>query len=294
MPYLRSRHSSAIPLLPLLAIFLTSFAQSSFSQAPATSPRQIESTQDLTARMTPDQKQQSDQAMNAFHQQRYPDALAMFKQLLQQIEGDAVLSKFASEAALNTGDLTFALNLLKPLASANPDDWRAAALLTRGCAESGDTTCRDSGIAHMLDLHRRGITPPGMQQYVLERIKLGENTILIRTSVEPWGPYKIYDLAQVFNNEGKIFLRITIESSDFDQSFFADQHPKEASQGLRSFSLDAYRETGLTPDGKRTQTHYTFKMFVGQPPYETIRQAFIDIATGKSHPMTSRTHLVVP
>ena len=133
-----------------------------------------------------------------------------------------------------------------------------------------------------------------MQQYTLEQVKAGDNTLLIRTSLEPWGYYKVYDLGQVVDKNGKVFLRITLESNDADQVEFAQKHPKEASAGLREFSLDAYAETGLNSQGQRTQTHYTFKFFVGQPPYETVREEFLNIANGKSKPLSSRTGLVVP
>ncbi len=214
--------------------------------------------------------------------------------MLTQLPGDPILLKFAGEAALNVGDTNFAISTLKPLAAANPNDWQAAAILTRACAEAGDTACRDSGMTHMLDLHRQGITPLNLRQYVLERIKSGNNTLLIRTSLEPWGPYKVYDLGQVLDSDGKIFLRITLESSDGDQPMFAKEYPKEAAEGLRRFSLDAYRETGLNSAGQRTQTHYTFKFFVGQPPYQTVHDEFVKIAEGKTNPISSRTNLVVP
>ncbi|MBV9303068.1 MAG: tetratricopeptide repeat protein [Acidobacteriaceae bacterium] len=262
-----------------------------FAQAPAAS--QAESVQDLVNRLTPEQKQQFDQATKAFNAQRYADALAVYKQMLSQLQGDPVISKFASEAALNTGDTNYPMTILKPLVTANPDDWQAVALLTRACAESGDKTCRDSGMAHMIDLYPRGVTPRGMLHYILERIKVGEDTLVIRTSLEPWGNYKVYDLGQV-SKDGKIFLRITLESGDFDQIQFAKEHPKEASEGIRSFSLDAYRETGLNSNGQRTQTHYTYKFFVGRPPYDTVRDEFIEIANGKARPLSSRTNLVVP
>jgi len=173
--------------------------------------------------------------------------------LLGQLPGDSVLSKFSSEAALNVGDASYALRTVRPLAQANPNDWHAVALLTRACAESGDTACRDSGITNMLDLHRRGVVPRQVQQYLVERVKSGENTLVIRTSLEPWGYYQVYDLGQVMDREGKIFLRITIESSDGDQALFAKENPKEGAAGHRRFSLDAYRETGLNSNGKRTQ-----------------------------------------
>ena len=75
---------------------------------------------------------------------------------------------------------------------------------------------------------------------------------------------------------------------------FEIEHPKEAAQGMRSFLLDAYRETGLNGNGQRTQTHYTYKFLVGQPSYDAVREAFLDIANGKTKPMSSRSNLVVP
>jgi hypothetical protein len=235
----------------------------------------------------------SEEAMKAFNAQRYEDALAIFKQMLTAQPGDPVLSKFAAESGINAGEPRYAVTLLKPLAASIPDDWQAAILLTRACAESGDTACRDSGMAHILDLHQRGITPRNMQQYILEKIKTEKGTLLIRTSLEPWGYYKVYDLGQLFDETGKIFLRISLESSDDDQVRFAKDHAKEAAEGVRAFSLDAYLETGLNSNGQRTQTHFTYAFLVGQPPYETVRSEFIKIAEGKAKPLSSRTNLVV-
>ncbi|HEY4899605.1 MAG TPA: tetratricopeptide repeat protein [Terriglobales bacterium] len=266
----------------------TGFAQ----QKTAAPAPQVEAPQDLVNRLTPQQKQQFDDAVKAFSAQRYADALAAFKNMLDQLPGDAVLSKFAGEAALNAGDKSFALKAVRPIAQADPNDWQAAALLTRACAESGDAACRDSGIAHMLELQRQGVTPENMQQYVVEHVKVGANTLVIWTSLVPWGHYKIYNFGQVAGSDGKVFLRITLESNDADQGLFAQEHPKEAAKGIRSFSLDAYRDTGLNANGQATQTHYTYKFFVGQPSYETIRDEFVKITDGKSTaPISSRTNL---
>jgi hypothetical protein len=133
-----------------------------------------------------------------------------------------------------------------------------------------------------------------MQQYIVERIKVGDNSLLIRASLEPWGNYKVYDLGQVSDPHGTIFLRATVESSDVDQAIFAKEHPKEAADGIRTFSLDAYRETGLNSNDQRTQTHYTFRFFTGQPSYATVRDEFINIANGTSKPVSSRSGLIVP
>jgi hypothetical protein len=266
-----------------------------FAQAnPGSSASHMETAQDLLARMSPQQKQQFDDAAKASREQRYSDGFAIYKQLLTELPGDAVLSKFACETAINAGNSSFALNTLRPIAQADPYDWQAAALLTRACAETGDATCRDAGIAHMLDLQRRGITPPRMQQYVVERVKTGENILQISTSLVPWGNYKVYAVGRVSDAQGKLVLQATIESADFDQPGFAKENPEEASKGVRKFSLDAYKETGPNSSGQRTQAHYTYKFFVGQPSYETERDEFIKIATGKMTAISSRTGLIVP
>ena len=104
----------------------------------------------------------------------------------------------------------------------------------------------------------------------------------------------MYALGQLTDAEGKIFLRTTLESNDADQPLFAKEHPEEAAKGMRSFSLDSYQETGLNGSGQRTQTHATYKFFVGQPSYEVVREEFVKIAAGKVPMLTSRPNLVVP
>jgi hypothetical protein len=262
--------------------------------AQSTPPAPAESTPDLITKLNLQQRQKFDDALQASKARRYADALTNFRALLTELPGDTLLSKFACESALNLGDRSFAVTVVKPIADADPSDWQAAALLTRACAESGDTPCRDRGMARMIGLHHQGVTPKGMRDYAVEDIKVGENMLEIRTSLEPWGYYNVYDLGRVSDAQGNTFLRITLESSDADQGLFAKQHPKEAADGLRSFSLDAYRETGLNSNGQCTQTHYTYKFFVGEPPYETVREEFIKVANGTSTPLSSRSNLPVP
>lgn len=269
-------------------------AKASLSLNPAAPGSQRESTQNLVVRLTPQQKQDFDNAKNSFDAQHYTDAFATYKQLLSELPGDAVLSKYASEAALYSGDTSFALSTLKPLAQSDPDDWQAAALLARACADSGDSAGRDAGIAHMLDLHRRGITPAGMQKYIVERVKAGENTMLIWMSLEPWSSYHIYASGQILNGEGKLYFTATLESNDGDQPQFAQQHPEEAAKGIRQFSLDGYLETGLNANGQHTQTHFLYAFLIGQPSYETLREDFLKIANGQTSPLASRTGLVTP
>lgn len=278
----------------LLFVFFIALPLAGFAQAvPASLPAQRESTQDLIAKLNPQQKQQFNDAGKAFSESRFADALAIHQALLKDFPGDPILTKFAAETAISSGDPGFASRRLRPLAQADPGDWQAAALLVRACAESGDTACRDAQMTHMLDLHSHGVTPPQLREYPVEQVKVGDNTLLIKTSLQPWGLYNFYALGKLADRSGKLFLTISIESSDFDQPAFAKAHPDEAAKGMRLFSLDAYRETGLNDKGQRTQTHYTFKFFEGQPTYQTIREEFLNVASGKTAPVSSRSGLIV-
>lgn len=279
----------------LLFIFLLgSPVPLSAQSVSANAASHIETRQDLLAHVTPAQAQQFGEADKAYAAHQFNEALAQFKTLEKELPDDPLVRKLAASAALQSGDTAVAIEQLRPIAQASPDDWQAAAVLTQAYAESGDKVNRDAGMAHMQDLHQRGLTPPTLKQYTVERVRVGDNTLVIQTSLEPWGPYNVYDFGQVSDKEHTTFLRITVESSDADQPSFAKEHPKEASQGLRQFSLDAYRETGLNSSGQRTQTHYTFQFFVGRPSYETVRDAFISVAIGKASAISSRSNLVVP
>jgi hypothetical protein len=253
-----------------------------------------ESSQDLIAKLNPQQKQQFDDASKAYGQHHYSDSLALHQALLKDFPADPILLKFLSEDQLESGDAASAMAALKPLARADPDDWQAAALLTRACAEAGDIPCRDAQIAHMLDLHARGITPPRFQQYAVESVKIGDNTLVINTSLVPWGNYKIYALGKLSDGAGKLMLNITLESNDFDQPGFAKDHPDDAAKGMRRFSIDTYKETGTDSAGNRTQTQGLYKFIDGQPSYETVREEFLKIAGGQGAPIAGRTNLKVP
>lgn len=271
-------------MLLILFVFLAGWAPQA----------KLETVQDLSDQLTPEQKQLFDQASKQFGAQKYADALTTFKQLLSALPNDAVLAKFASESAINSGDDAFAKATLKPVLTTNPDDWQAEALMTRACAESGDTAERDAGMARMMELEKKGAIPSNMPTYLLERIPVGENTIVVRTSVVPWGPYKVYDLGQVLDKNGKMFLRVTLESSDFDQPLFAKDHPKEAAAGLRRFSMDGYQSSAPDAQGHVSQSHATYKFFDGEPSYATVREEFIKIASGQTKPTTTSNGLTAP
>ncbi len=279
-----------------VALAVLSLASAHITSAQATPAAQTQPPRppnDSVASLTPEQRQQFDIASKAFSAGNYSDALTIYKTLLAAHPGDPLFSKYAAEAALNSGDTAYALQTLQPIEALNADDWQAATLLARAYAESGDKQHRDAEMLRLADLHKRGITPPRLTQYIIEKIHAGDRTIILFNSFEPWGMYKIQNYARVLDYQGNLLLLVTLESGDFDQPLFAKEHPKEAAAGARSFSLDAYKDTGVNSTGQKTQTHFTFKFFVGQPTYDVVRQEIIAVATGKTQPISSRSGIPV-
>src|SRR5207244_13486752 len=85
-------------LLAFLSIISPAIA---FAQVNPTSPvPQRESIQELLNRLTPQQKQQFDNAGKSYKENQFVEAFAIYKRLLTELSGDAILSKFASEAGL--------------------------------------------------------------------------------------------------------------------------------------------------------------------------------------------------
>lgn len=263
-----------------LSIFLLATAACVAQNATATRPA---ARQDATGTLTPAEKAQFDAAGRLFNAEKFADALPLYKALLAAHPGNPLLSKFAAESAINTGDDAYAVGLLEPIEQANANDWQAVGLLARAYAESGDKAHRDAEMQRMADLYKSGVVPARLQQYLIEKAQAGDKTVRICQSLHPWGRYNVYNYARVFDSSGTLLSRITLESSDFDQPQFVKEHPDEAAKGVRIFSFDGYAEGPVNANGMRTETHATYDLFTSQgPSYDTVRAAFLNIAQGKS------------
>jgi hypothetical protein len=231
--------------------------------------------------LTAGEKAQADLAGRDFTAEKFADALAIYKPLVAAHPGESFLAKFAAEAAVNEGEMDYALGLLTPIESANSNDWQATALLARIYAESGDKLRRDAEMGRMADLHNRGVIPAQLQQYLIECVRMNDKTLRIWHSLQPWGNQKVYDYARVFNSSGEIVSRLELESMDLDRITFAKSHPSEAASGVRVFSFDQFNPAVTNTNGTKTYTHGTVDMFAGQPSYDAVRKAFVEIAFGK-------------
>jgi tetratricopeptide (TPR) repeat protein len=262
-------------------------------QTQAAAVSHVELNKDLEERMTAAQKQQFEAAYSLGAAQKYAEALPRFKAMLQDFPGDTLLLKYVANAALQMGDSAYALNVLKPIALANPEDWQAVSMLVQAASEAGDKQTRNAAMLNMGMLKQHGLTPPSLVQYVVERVKVGENILTISHSLVAYGGYKVYDSGELDDAKGVRIMRVEIESPDYDQKMFARVHPMEAASGVRQFSLDGYLEPVMTPDGQQTQTHITYKLFMGQLSVDHVREEFLNVVTGKTPYSLSSTKPVV-
>ena len=275
-------HRFPLNLLLSIALLTPSLAQ--------TPPPTTETQADLLARLTPDQKSRFDSAARLFNSGDFTAALPQFRQLLTDLPNDPILAKYTAEAALNTGDTTYALSLIAPILQTNLTDWQAHTLRARIAAQTNDAATRDSEIARIAALRQQGLIPAALRQYPIERVKVGDRSLLIFQSLFPWGRYKVYNYAQLFDPTGKLDLRLTSESADFDQVQFAKDHPAEAARGDRLFSFDGYRDGGTNAQGQHTETQMLFGFVEKQPTYDQVRARFLQIASGESKLIASNTH----
>ena len=248
---------------------------------------------DALSMFTPAQRSAFVTASKQFAAQHYAEALAGLKPLLAAAPpnslAQALLAKYTAEAALNPGDRPLTFSLLKPLEAADPNDWQVRSLLARAYAEAGDKPQRDSELAAVVALHK---AQPDSQLGKMTQILLEHDTLTnggsvsIWYSLEPWGRYKTYVYSRIFDKDGNQTLRVTLESSDFDQPAWAKNHPDLAAKGQRMFSMDGYGPDQKLPNGDLTQTHMTFGFFDGEPAYDTTRDRIIKIAEGRQAPIS--------
>ncbi len=283
----------ALPAVATAILIAAARAQAPATPAPPQQSDTLETQQDLYARLTGSQRQSFDGAMLALKEKRYADELEIDKKLLAEMPGDSLLAEYASEAALNIDAPLVAVAQLQPVVKSAPRDWRAALLLVRACGQTQNASCRAQEMEHIANLHRDGFLPARMANYLVERVKVGTNTVAISMFLQPWGPYGAHAIAEVTDVSGARLQRIFLESADFDQPLFAKQNPAAAAKGLRSFSLDGYVDTGTNEQGQRTQTHLTYNFYVGQPTYDVLRAELVTIAEGNAKILSSRTGIPV-
>jgi hypothetical protein len=248
--------------------------------APPAAQDNAHAQSDPLAELSPENRALFDAIRDAAHRGNDADVLANSKKLLLALKPDTDLANFithlAANAALETGDTAYSLTLIKPVAEAHPDDWRATTMLARLYAETGDTTHRNQQIAQVIALHKKTSDPDFARLHVfpIQKVMLHSGYAVFLYPFEPLKPYNTYLVALIYMSDGKSDYRLELGSEDADQAFFKPKHP-----GERRFSIDSYRKNETHPDGPETQALHGF--VDGKFDYDTMRDIMVKSANGE-------------
>lgn len=235
------------------------------------------------AALSPENRALFESIHEAAEQGHDADVLANCKKLLPALKPGTELANFITQlaalAAVETGEISYGLTLLKPLADAHPDDWRAAVPLARLYAESDQKALRDQQIAHVLALHKQTTDPAFAKVHVfpIQKVKLHSGYAIFLYPFEPLKPYNTYLVALIYTSDDKLDYRLELESEDTDQAFFKPKEP-----GERRFSIDSYRKNEKNENWPETQALHGF--VDGVFDYDRMRDLMVKAANGEKLP----------
>jgi hypothetical protein len=214
----------------------------------------------------------------------YAEALAELRGLMAQLPQNTpaqnVIAERMAEAALEAGDQTYAISLLKPIEEHDGSDCLARTLLARADEENGQSADRDAEIRALTALHNQDPKSPvgKLDVFELEQHRLkGGGTVKIWYFLKPWGPHNTHISSEIFDASGGMILRVELDSDDPDQVYFRQIHPDLAAKGDRRYSLDAFVSDKIVPDSKADH-HALIQFFDGKPSYDTVRERILAIA----------------
>jgi hypothetical protein len=243
----------------------------------------VQLNQSSFADLSPENREIFNALRDAGQQGRDADVLKNGRLLLSSLKLGTPLANFVLEVtaggAIETGDLTYALALLKPYTDAHPRYWHAAALLARTYAESGDQALRDQETAHLLELHKQTSDPNFTDKHIfpIQKVPLHSGYAIFLYPFEPLKPYNTYLIALIYSSDDKQVDRIELGSENADQAFFKPKKP-----GERRFSIDTYHETKA--DGSNTESQALNGFVDGTFDYDRMRDLIVKVANGEPLP----------
>ena len=237
------------------------------------------------------QHQEFTKSQELFSAGRYTDALDKLRALLDQLPEDTpeqyTITEKTAEAALESGERSYAIELLQPLATSSGFDCPALSLLARTYNELHRDKQRDATIAALFALHTQDpvSTAGKLDGFLIEKLPLTNGAkLLVWYALKPIGPHSTQILAQVHDAKGVNLLTVELDSDDTDQIDFRQTHPDLAAKGMRRFSLEAFMPDPTQPGDQTHLSRSHIQFFDGFPPYNTIRDRILAIVTRTATP----------
>lgn len=215
----------------------------------------------------------------ALSQERWSDAQKFFTAYLQDNAQSVEAKFYLASAAQGAKEYGQAESLYKQIIAAYPRTWSAHSNLSEVYAAQ----------EHWPEFHaERELLHAAKEAHEEGTDRMGNDVIdVLYVDGQRWIVHEYYPLAGRFHTRynfthfdaaGKLDRYISCESDDVDQADFAKRHPRKATAGDRSFSLDGYQ----------ANTHSTILFYSeGEPAYERVRADVLRALTGKANPLST-------
>jgi tetratricopeptide (TPR) repeat protein len=220
--------------------------------------------------------------MDAYRRGDNADALGIFRQVTAADPSDIVAYNISGNCSLGLKDYSSAIDYFKHALQLRPDEYHNLSGLIRAYTLAGKILERDELRKHIEELARANQLPPTFN-YVFDTFDEGDKKIEVAEFPKIQGFYGERYRFKVFNSAGKMIFCVVLESDSFDQPAWAKEHPTEAAAGGRRFTLDGYA----------SDSHSTYALYDGEPPYGQVREEAKQVLSGKKLAV-SRTNYSSP
>jgi hypothetical protein len=159
----------------------------------------------------------------------------------------------------------------------DPEDWGLRIKLIQAYEASGQRKERDAERARLIKL-RKGSSDAGLRKlrfYCRDQFVVSKARVMVFEYFELEGDEAVRWSFNVFNADGRsVKARYTLGSFRITNAIAREQ--KLIKPGERLFHLDGYQQDG--------QAHEFFASFVGEPDYDRVKAAVLEILQGKRKP----------
>jgi tetratricopeptide (TPR) repeat protein len=263
-------------ILAACGVLLTAFVTPAIAQNPAqtqsgasAAPTAMQSEGPIAAKLR--------EGMAAFQQRNYARALAIYREVAAAAPSNVFAYNMIGNCAQEMKDYPAAIAGFERALELQPDEWHNIAGLLRSYSLSGMTKERDLELDHVRELKRKGTLPADFS-YIRDMFEIGEKRVLVSEFFpELGGRFHYRYWFNLYNAENQMLYRVALESDDADQWTWAKEHPKEAGEGQRKFSLDTYAQ----------QSHGLIKFYDGEPDYAKVRADAEQVISGTAKAVVS-------
>jgi len=208
-------------------------------------------------------------------------ALADFQQILAANPNHATANLLAATAAIELFEGKLAVQYAEKARQLDPGNWKIDATLVAAYAAAGMRPQRDRERAVLRQLHATG-APDARQAtgFLVEMFPVtlaGQTTPVRVDAVEefaPTGEFHTYFRFFVRGANGQRLWEIDVQSNDFDERSWAQEHPAQSAAGQRQFQITGHGDGSQEVD---------YRMLSGTPDYDTFRAVVVSIL--ESHPL---------